>query len=102
MNPTNITIIPASIPNPPNRYLGTPGKIHIVVYACVIKGTGAGVQIRKNIRKLISDQPQWELLYVTTDYRQTESQDSTYNSFFRICRAIRSGNIDVLIYRFNK
>ena len=52
---------------------------HVVGYAHVTKGTGAGVQIRKNIRRLIADQPEWELTFVKTDYRQTENQELTCN-----------------------
>jgi len=97
MNPRNVIIIPPTFPNQPSRYLGTPGKTHVVGYARVEKGTGAGVQIRKNIRQLIADQPEWELVYVTTDYYQTQNQDLTYRSFFNLCKTIRSGGVDVLI-----
>lgn len=97
MNLRNVTIIPPTNSNQPNLYLGTPGKIHVVGYARVIKGAGAGVQIRKNIRRLISDQPKWELTFVRTDYRQTENQDLTWRSFFNICNGIRCRYIDVLI-----
>ena len=34
---------------------------------------------------------------MTTDYSKTENQESSFKSFFSICRAIRSGFIDVLI-----
>ena len=71
MNPRNVVIIPPSFPNQRSQYLGTPGKTHVVGYACVEKGTGAGVQIRKNIRQIIAGKQEWELLYVTTDYYQT-------------------------------
>ncbi|MBU3130410.1 hypothetical protein [Clostridium tagluense] len=94
MNPRNVIIIPPTFPNQPSQYLGTPGKTHIVGYARVEKGTGAGVQIRKNIRQLIADQPEWELVYVTTDYYKTQNQDLTYRSFCNICKTIRSGGID--------
>lgn len=97
MNPRNIIIIPPTNSNRPNRYLGTPGKIHVVGYARVIKGIGAGVQIRKNIRQLIADQPGWELTFVTTDYSQTENQDLRWRNFFSICKGIRCGYIHVLI-----
>lgn len=97
MNPRQVTIIPATNPNQRDRYFGTPGKIHVVGYAHVIKGTGAGVQIRKNIRRLIADQPEWELTFVTTDYRQTENQDLTWRSFFNICNGIRFRYLDILI-----
>ncbi|MBU3130626.1 hypothetical protein [Clostridium tagluense] len=97
MNSKNVIIIPTTLSNQSNRYLGTPGKTHVVGYARVEKGTGAGVQIRKNIRQLIADQPEWELVYVTTDYYQTQNQDLTYRSFFNICKTIRSGCVDVLI-----
>ncbi|MBZ9634681.1 hypothetical protein [Clostridium sp. FP1] len=97
MNPRNVIIIPPIFPNQTSRYLGTPGITHVVGYARVEKGTGAGVQIRKNIRQLIADQPEWELVYVTTDYYQTKNQDLTYRSFFNICKMIRSGCVDVLI-----
>jgi len=97
MNPRNVVIIPPSFPNQRNRYLGTPGKTHVVGYARVEKGTGAGVQIRKNIRQLIADQPEWELVYVTTDNYKTQNQDLTYRSFFNICKTIRAGGVDVLI-----
>ena len=68
-----------------------------VGYAHVIKGTGAGVQIRKNIRRLIADQPEWELTFVTTDYRQTENQELTWRSFFNICHGIISRYLDILV-----
>jgi len=97
LNPLNITIIPPKNPNQPDKYLGTPGKIHVVGYAHVIKGTGAGVQIRKNIRRLIKNKPEWELTFVTTDYRETENQDLTWRSFFSICKGIRCRYLDVLI-----
>ncbi|MGH4119335.1 hypothetical protein [Clostridium sp.] len=98
MNPRNVIIIPPTFPNQPSRYLGTPGKTHVVGYSRVEKGTGAGVQIRKNIRQLIADRPEWELLYVMTDYYQTQNQDLTYRSFFNLCKTIRSGSVDVLIF----
>lgn len=97
MNYRKVIDIPATNQNEENKYLGTPGKIHVVGYACVIKGTGAGVQIRKNIRRLIADKPEWELTFVTTDYRQTENQDLTCKRFFAICKGIRCRYIDVLI-----
>jgi hypothetical protein len=97
MNPRNIVIIPPSFPNQRSRYLGTPGKTHVIGYARFEKGTGAGVKIRKNIRKLIADQPEWELVYVTTDYYKTQNQDPTYSRFLNICKAIRVGSVDVLI-----
>ncbi|GCD13125.1 hypothetical protein [Clostridium tagluense] len=95
MNPRNVIIIPPTFPNQQSRYLGTPGKTHVVGYVRVEKGTGAGVKIRKNIRQLIADQP--ELGYAMIDYYQTQNQDLTYRSFFNICKTIRSGCIDVLI-----
>lgn len=97
MNPRKVTIIPATNPNQRNQYLGTSGKIHVVGYAHVIKGTGAGVQIRKNIRRLIAEQPEWELTFVRTDYRQTENQELTWRSFFNICNGIRFRYLDILI-----
>ena len=97
MNPRQVTIIPPTNPNQPDRYFGTPGKIHVVGYAHVIKGTGAGVQIRKKIRRLIANQPEWELTFVTTDYRQTENQDLTWRSFFNICNGIEFRYLDILI-----
>jgi len=63
-----------------------------------MKGTGAGVQIRKNIRKLIADRPEWELTFVTTDHRETEDQESTWHSFRCICHMIRNRELDVLIF----
>ena len=97
MKPYKITIIPATNSNEPNRYLGTPGKIHVVGYAQVLKGTGAGVQIRKNIKCIIADRLNWELTFVTTDYCRTELQEPTLQSFFRLWRGIRLGLIDILI-----
>ena len=103
MNTRNVIIIPPTFANKPSRYLGTPGKTHVVGYARVEKGTGAGVQIRKNIKQLIADQPEWELVYVTADYYQTHNQELTYRSFFNICKTIRSGCVDILIiYSANK
>ncbi|KZL89077.1 hypothetical protein CLMAG_55630 [Clostridium magnum DSM 2767] len=77
--------------------MGTPEKIHVVGYAHVTKGTGAGVQIRKNIRRLIADQPEWELTFVKIDYRETENQELTWRSFFSICNGIRFRYLDILI-----
>ena len=102
MNLRNVTIIPPTNSNHPNRYMGTPGKIHVVGYARVLKGTGTGVQIRKNINQLIADKSDWELTFVKTDYRQTENQDLTCQSFLTICKGIRCGYIDVLIIHFAK
>lgn len=93
MKPYKLIKIPATIPNQPNRCLGTPEKTHVVGYARVIKGTGSGVQIRKNIRRLIKDRPDWELIFVSTDYQETES----LKSFFCMWREIREKFIDVLI-----
>lgn len=93
MEPYKVTKIPATIPTQPNRYLGTPGKVHVVGYAQVKKGTGAGVQIRKNIRRLIKDRPDWELTFVNTDYLEPES----WKTFLCLCRGIRDKYIDVLI-----
>ena len=92
-NLQNVINRPPTFPNQPSRYLGTPGKTHVIGYACVEKGTGAGVQIRKNIRQLIVEQPEWKLVYVTTDYSQIENQDLTWSSFFNICKGIRCGYI---------
>lgn len=97
MNPLNVTIIPPTNSNQPDRNLGTPGKIHVVGYARVIKGIGAGVQIRKNIRRLIKDKPEWELTFVTTDYRETENQNLKWRRFLSICGCIRCRYLDVLI-----
>jgi hypothetical protein len=97
LNPRQVTIITATNPNQRNRYLGTPGKIHVVGYAHVIKGTGAGVKIRKNIRRIIADQAGWELTFVRTDYRQTDNQELTWRSFFNICQGIRFRYLDILI-----
>jgi len=93
----NVTIIPASKPSQPDRYLGTPGKSHVVGYARVIKGIGAGVQIRKNIRRLIADRQDWELTFVTTDHCKTKDQKSTWRSFLSICHGIECRYIDILI-----
>lgn len=84
MNPRNVIIIPPTFPSKPSGYLGTPGKTHVVVYARVEKGTGVGVQIRKNIRQLIADKPEWELVYVTTDHSQTENQELSWSNFFNM------------------
>ncbi len=59
-----VTIIPASDTDRRDPLRGTPGKTHVVGYGRVLKGTGAGVQIRKNIRRMIADCPDWELTYV--------------------------------------
>src|SRR5690242_20043153 len=93
MEPYKVIKIPATIPNKPNRCLGTPGKIHVVGYPRVKKGTGAGLQIRKNISTLIKNRPDWELTFVTTDYLETES----WKSFFCLWRGIKDRFIDVLI-----
>jgi hypothetical protein len=97
LNPREVTIIPATKSDEPDRHLGTPGKIHVVGYAKVIKGTRAGVQIRKNIRRLIADKPKWELTFVTTDYHKTDKQNSTWHSFVSICNDIRLRYLDILI-----
>lgn len=98
MRERKVTVIPATNPNEPNKRLGTPGKIHVVGYARVMKGTGAGVQIRKNIRKLITDRPGWELIFVTTDHRETEDQELTWRLLRCICYMIRNRELDVLIF----
>lgn len=69
--PWIVTLILATNPNAPVKYK-TPGKLQVVVFSRVIKGTGAGIQIHKNIRRLISCYPDWELDYVTTDYLESE------------------------------
>jgi hypothetical protein len=43
MKPFKVIKIPATNSNEPNRFLGTPGKTHVVRYAQVLKGTSAGV-----------------------------------------------------------
>ncbi len=69
----------------------------IVGYGRVLKGTGAGVQIRKNIRRIIADYPDWELTYVQTDYCQTENQEPTWRSFLNLCHGISIRYFDVLV-----
>ena len=59
MNGRNVTIIPATKPDQPNKYLGTPGKIHVVGYAKVIKGTGAGVQIYDALHTVAGDESEF-------------------------------------------
>lgn len=73
MNPKNVIIIPPSFLNQRSGYLGTPVKTHVVGYGRVEKGTGAGVQIRKNIRQLIADQPEWELVYIKDNFYTMEN-----------------------------
>lgn len=97
MNPLKVTIIHATESDQPNQHFGTPGKTHVVGYARVIKGTRAGVQIRKKIRRLIADKPKWELTFVKTDYCQTDNHDLTCRSFFNICNGIRLRYLDILI-----
>jgi hypothetical protein len=109
MKPFKVIKIPATNSNEPNRFLGTPGKIHVVGYAQVIKGTGAGLQIRKNIRRIIADRPDWELNYVSTDYCQTETivkteatettemTETTWRTFLGLLHKIKIRCFDVLI-----
>ena len=97
MRQCEIRAIPATKPDAPNQYLGTPGKTHVVGYALVKKGTGAGVQIRKNIRRIIADRPEWELTFVTTDYLETEDQKSTCLGFQTVCAGIKHRNFDILM-----
>lgn len=78
MNQYKVIKIPATIHVQQNQHLGTPGKTHVVGYAQVIKGTGAGLQIRKNIRRLIKNRPDWELAFVTTDYLETEKLKASF------------------------
>jgi hypothetical protein len=92
-----VIAIPATKPDAPNQYLGTPGKTHVVGYALVINGTGAGVQIRKNIRRIIADRSEWELAFVTTDYLETEDQKSTCRGFQTVCAGIKHRHIDILM-----
>ena len=95
MNQRKVIIIPATKPEQSGRYLGTPGKIHVAGYARVVKDTGAGVQIRKNIRRIIADFPEWELTFVKTDYRETESQDSTFRSYLSICQDSAPNSVEI-------
>ena len=74
-----------------------PGKLRVLGYSRVIKGTGAGVQIRKNIRRLIADHTDWELIQISTDYCETENQEETCKNFLRILTMVKLGYIDVFI-----
>lgn len=69
MNQRNVIVIPATKSGQPDTKR-KPGKIYVAGYARVIKGTGAGVQIRKNIRNIIADRSEWEFTSVTTDYNK--------------------------------
>ncbi len=93
----NVTIIPPTNTERRDPHMGTPGKTHVVGYGRVLKGTGAGVQIRKNIRRTIADYPDWELTYVQTDYCGTENQEPTWRTFISLCHSIKNGRFDVLI-----
>ncbi len=93
----SVTIIPASNVKQPDPHMGTPGKTHVVGYGRVIKGTGAGLQIRKHISRIIKDYSDWELTYVQTDYCETEHQEPTWRTFIRLCHGIKNGRFDVLI-----
>ncbi|MCT8978047.1 hypothetical protein N4T77_15750 [Clostridium sp. CX1] len=84
MNQYKVTIILRTNPQNANKFMGTPGKKRVVGYSRVVKGSGAGLQIRKNIRQLIKDKPYWELDYVTTDHKKTWSQESTWSRFLNI------------------
>lgn len=97
MRQCEVRAIPATKADAPNQYLGTPGKTNVVGYALVINGTGAGVQIRKNIRRIIADRSEWELAFVTTDYLETEDQKSTSRGFQTVCTGIKHGNFDILM-----
>lgn len=96
MNIRHVTVIPAT-KTKTTLHSGTPGKLRVVGYAQVIKGTGAGVQIRKNIRKVIADRTDWEIAFVTTDLKRTLYQDSTSKSYLQIIRGIRNKFFDILI-----
>ncbi len=93
----NVIIIPPTNTDQRDPYMGTPGKTHVVGYGRVIKGTGAGLQIRKHIRRIIADYPDWELTYVQTDHCKTESQEPTLRSFISLCHGISIRYFDVLV-----
>lgn len=88
MNQHKVMLIPATSSEQPSRFLKKPGKYRVFGYAKVKKGTGAGVQIRKNIRRLIAEHVDWELIGVSTDYCETENQNEAWKNFFK---SIRSG-----------
>ncbi len=98
--PRTITIILPTNPNAPVKYK-TPGKLQVVVYSRVIKCTGAGVQIRKNIRRLISCYPEWELDYVTTDYIKSKKPIATRQNLESIIFCIAGKRFDILIIHSN-
>jgi len=77
MNNPVIKIISATKHESPNRYQNIPRKKRVLGYAWGMKGAGRGVQIRKNIRRLIKDYTDWELIEVCTDYCKTESHEMT-------------------------
>jgi len=97
MKERKVTVIPASNRNGRDPGMGTPGKIHVVGYAQVIKGTGAGVQIRKKLRRLISGRPEWELTFVRTDYRHENFGILIWRAYFTLAPYIKEGYLDVLL-----
>lgn len=97
MHKREITIIPATITKIESRYQKVPGKLRVIVYSKVIKGTDAGVQIRKNIRSIIAAHTDWDLIEVSTDYCQTENQEETWKNFLRILTMVRLKYIDAVI-----
>lgn len=97
MKQREITIIPATKHESSSRYDKLPGKSRVIGYSKVVKGTGAGVQIRKKIRRLIADYTDWDFIEVTTDYCETENQEQTCKNFLRILTMIRLRFIDILI-----
>lgn len=54
------------------------------------------MQIRKNLKRIIADYTEWELIEVSTDYCETENQEETCKNFLRILTMIKLGYIDVL------
>ncbi len=92
-----VTIIPPTNTDQRDPCMGTPGKTHVVGYGRVLKGTGAGLQIRKHIRRIIKDYPDWELTYVQTDYCETEHQEPTWRTFISLCHSIKNRYFDVLV-----
>lgn len=92
-----ITIIPATKHESSSRYDKLPGKSRVIGYSKVVKGTGAGVQIRKKIRRLIANYTNWDFIEVTTDYCKSENQEETYKNISGILSMVKLGLIDVLI-----
>jgi hypothetical protein len=73
------------------------GKKRAIVYSRVIKYTGAGLQIRKKVNRLIANRPDWEMLGVTTDLCETPFQKPTQKTLMGIICGVIARKMEILI-----